>query len=332
MTALLARSADHIFWMARYVERAENLARILDVQETFSRDERGHANWLPIVHLNADSEPFFARYPVATGGAVAHFYILDDQNPNSIVSVVRFARDNARTLRPLISTEMWTQLNVFFNEVRALGAVDVVQPELPRICAFIKEQCQTHTGITEGTFFRDQSWYFYQLGRHIERADQMTRLLDIKYHLLLPSPRDVGSPLDVGQWNSLLRSAAGYHAFRRVQPRGMSPSSVAGFLLLNDAFPRSVRLCVHEIDQILHILRGRYGLRGGVAAMERIDELRASLQSTSIEVILGRGLHEYLDWVQVMLSQVTMDIGVDFFGYERPAAAAASQSQSQSGA
>ncbi len=132
---------------------------------------------------------------------------------------------------------MWVQLNVFYNRLAGLRAMPISSPgNLAALFASIKEACQTHTGITEGTFFRDQGWYFYQIGRYIERADQTTRLLDIKYHLLLPSIADVGSPVDVGQWNALLRSAAGYHAYRRLHAASMTPARVAGFLLLNTGF------------------------------------------------------------------------------------------------
>ena len=183
---LLARYADCIFWLARYIERAENLARILDVNETFSRDSRGGQNWRSIVQLNSDEERFFASHDTASAHNVVNFYVIDGDNPTSIVSAIRCARENARTLRPLISTEMWVQLNVFYNRLAALSAADLAPGNLAALFAMIKEACQTHTGITEGTFFRDQGWYFYQIGRYIERADQTTRLLDIKYHLLLP--------------------------------------------------------------------------------------------------------------------------------------------------
>jgi len=163
---LLARFADCIFWLARYVERAENLARILDVNETFSRDTRGGQNWRSIVQLNSDEKRFFATHPAATAQSVVKFYVIDSANPTSIVSAIRYARENARTLRPLISTEMWVQLNVFYNRLVALGEDDLLPGRLAALFGSIKEACQTHTGITEGTFFRDQGWCFYQLGRY----------------------------------------------------------------------------------------------------------------------------------------------------------------------
>lgn len=323
---LLARYAECIFWMARYMERAENLARILDVQETFARDSRGATNWGPIVQLFADERAFYSRYERATAENVVNFYTLDAENSNSLLSTLRMARENARTLRPWISTEMWTQINVFHNRVMELTPRDIAVPNLSRACTWIKEACQTHTGITDGTFYRDQGWYFYQLGKTLERADQTTRLLDIKYHTLLPSPLEVGSTLDVSQWTTVLRSAAGYHAFRRVYPRGMTPATVAGFMLFNESFPRSVVMCVRQIDALLGRLRSRYTLRLGSEAMERVDELQSALLSRTIDAVIRDGLHEYLDWIQAQLSGVTDEIGRAFFGQE---VAAVSMVQSQ---
>jgi len=312
---LLARYADCIFWLARYVERAENLARILDVNETFSRDSRGGQNWRSILQLNSDEERFIATHGTASEHSVVNFYVIDNDNPTSIVSTIHYARENARTLRPLISTEMWVQLNVFYNRLAELGAADLAPGNLAALLATIKEACQTHTGITEGTFFRDQGWYFYQIGRYIERADQTTRLLDIKYHLLLPRISDVGSPTDVSQWNALLRSAAGYHAYRRLHGASTSPARVAGFLLLNQAFPRSVHHCMREVGRLLSEVKSRYALRHGNDAAEELDRLQTLLGSLDISTILGRGLHEFLDSIQRQLIAVTRELSIAFFGY-----------------
>ncbi len=312
---LLSRSADALFWLARYMERAENLARILDVNETFSRDRAGARNWLSVVQLNADNAAFFVRHRIADPAAVIGFYVTDVSNPTSIASSVRAARENARTLRPLISTEMWVQLNVFHNRLAGLRAAELAPGRLAPLLSEIKEACQTHTGITEGTFYRDQGWYFYQLGRYIERADQTTRLVDVKYHVLLPGADEVGSPVDDSQWNALLRSAAGYHAYRRLHPRGITPGQVAGFLLLNRRFPRSVYLCVREAELLLSELTARYGLRNGNAAAERLDGLRALLSGVTIEDVLVRGLHEFMDLVQQRLGLLAAELGTGFFGY-----------------
>lgn len=307
MTELLARNADCILWLARYMERAENLARILGVAETFARDRTGR-NWLAVVQINADEELFFARHRVADARTVPHFYVLDTDNPNSIISSIKAARENARTLRPLISIEMWRQINRMNSWMAGLSANAVMPANLAALCEEIKEACQLHMGITEGTFYRDQAHYFYHLGKAIERADQTTRLLDIKYHTLLPRPEDVGSALDISHWNALLKAVAGYQASRRVLAGRISPSSVAAFLLFSDSFPRSVSLCVRQMDWLLTQLRTRYHLRGGSKALELLDELRAALSEQTIEQVIDHGLHEFIDWVQSQLNLIFAEI------------------------
>lgn len=305
--------------MARYIERAENLARILDVNETFSRDSRGWQNWRSILELYRDEKRFLDAHEEATAASVLYFYTLDQSNFTSIISSVNQARANARTLRPLISTEMWIQLNIFSNTLKTMPQGDLNEPRLARFCSQVKEACQTHTGITEGTFYRDEGWFFYQIGRSIERADQTTRLLDVKYHLLLPMRETVGSPLDVSHWNAVLRSAAGYHAFRRVHPSGMTSADVAGFLLFHSRFPRSVRACVHDIADRLTQLRSSYRLIGGAGALEELDELCSVLDDITIGQVIGKGMHEFVDWIQLKLIRLHGELGTAYFGYHAPA-------------
>jgi len=310
---LLARYAEALFWLGRYIERAEATARILSVTHTFSQDGTTNLSWHSVVSLNADEERFKEVHPVLTPEAVKSFYLLDAANPSSILSTIRSARENARMLRPILSTEVWAQLNIFYNRMLALRPVDIADNNIVSICNFVRESCQTHAGIAHGTFPRDQGWSFYQLGKYVERADQITRLVDIKYHILLPRLEDVGSPLDISQWQALLRAAAAYHAFRRTHPRGLEPSIVAGFLLLNETFPRSLVHCIQVLDRILSDLRMHYALKGGTGALETFDEMRAALTQRGIDRIIGDGLHEFLDWSQGRLIQVTNSLYTDFY-------------------
>jgi uncharacterized alpha-E superfamily protein len=310
---LLSRSAECLFWLARYMERVENLARILEVTDTFVRHGVDQSGWLSVVQINADEERFLKKHKTATADTVLRFYLTDRENPSSISACLFAARENARTLRPMISTEMWTQINVFYNRAREVMADDARRPDVSQICDFLKEGCQFHTGITEGTFFRDQGWAFYSIGKYLERGDQTSRLVDIKYHTLLPSVRDIGGAQDVNQWHALLRAAAGYHAFRRVYPSGMTPAAVAGFLLLNHSFPRSIVQSVHQIETYLMQLGSGYGLRGANEVLERLDELRAQVMDQSIEQILSRGLHEFLDWVQLQFIGLAASIADSFW-------------------
>ncbi len=311
--ALLSRYAESIVWLARYMERIENLARIIDVTETFTRTSQVENGWRSILQINADEEEYHAARQDVDMQGVAEFYVLDTANPNSIASLINVSRENARTLRPLISTEMWTHINVFHGWVRQLTGDDIRSSRLSALCARLKQECQTHNGIIEGTFYRDQGWYFYMIGKYLERGDQTTRLVDIKYHTLLPPEAGIGSPVDISQWSAVLRAAAAYHAYRRVMPRSLTAPAVAGFLLLNNAFPRSLVLTLRQVYGSLSQLRTDYGLRQGGHALERLEELRAALGDQTIEQIILRGLHEFLDWVQVELRHIQNDVADAFW-------------------
>jgi uncharacterized alpha-E superfamily protein len=311
---LLARYAECVFWMARFVERAENLARIIEVHETYARDRGGTRDWYSIVQLNADEEAFEEKHSAVNARNIIRFYLTDRDNPTSILNTIRNARENARTLRPLVSTEMWVQLNIFYNRLLAIDERELAPGSLSPLLSEIKEACQTFTGISEGTFYRDQAWHFYRLGRYIERADQTTRLLDSKYYVLL-SDTNVQNMVNTGQWLALLRAASGYHAFRLLHQSDLTPWRVAAFLLFNQSFPRSVFLCVREVDAAVTGLKSRYYLRGGNDVAEGLDQLRSILGTRSIDEVLAGGLHEFIDFIQRYLIAITDRLGAAFFGH-----------------
>ena len=316
MGSLLARFAENGFWIARYLERAENLARILDVNETFARDSDGTQEWLPIVQLYDDEERFFKTNKEATANAVIYFYILDRDNPSSVISLLRVARENAREIRHLISTEMWLQINVFYNRISSQSPRQLTLMKLSGLCSTIKLDCQLHTGIVEGTLYRDQLWHFYQLGQAIERADMSTRVLDIKYHRLLPSVEAVGSSVDISEWNALLRSIAGYHAYRRIHPKGMELKNIAGFLLFERNFPRSVAACVDLIQLHLDALRALEGLRHTEMPMKTIAALFGICRTYDTLSVINEGMHEFLERTQSLLIDFTDELGQTFFGHQ----------------
>jgi len=323
---LLARYAESVMWMARYIERIENLARLLDVTKTFASGAGDEAAWIAILRINGDVEAFYKKHRDANGHTVAHFYLLDRDNTTSVPATLHWARENARTLRALISTEMWQQMNVFYQQVLALKEEDILAANLSRLCTFLKEGCQAHTGITEGTFYRDQSWCFYTVGRHLERADQTTRLLDIKFGRVIDTAAD--QAVDAGEWNSLLRAVGGYHAFRRTHPYGFLPRDIAHFLLHDGAFPRSVGLNLSQVDWVLSQLRARYGLRGILPALERVDTLRGRLSSQNMVDLLRRGISPFLDWMQKELGLLHGDLVTNIFAAEHAPAKTQTQAQS----
>lgn len=312
MSSLLSRFAEASFWLARYAQRAENLARILDVNETFARDQRGESDWLPILRLHHDEERFLERYEKVEPTDVVRFYLVDEENPNSIRCAIGAARENARSIRHLISLETWTQLNVFYNWVGGLNRRNVKLSDLSRLCGQIKEGCQLHFGIANGTLYRDQIYSFYRLGTLLELCDQTTRLVDIKYHALLPHTQDVGTPIDVAQWNALLRSASAYHGYRRVYPQQMTPVTVAGFILLNPRFPRSIAHCVDGIRASIAELLSNEELRHVSFAPPALEAL-ARLAAYAPEELIRFGLHEYLDQVQFQLNEFGEAVDDTFF-------------------
>ena len=304
---LIARHAESTLWLARYMERIENMARILDVANSFARDADDTRNWLSIPRINGDLTAFYKKHSEATQHSVGAFYLLDEDNPTSVQSFIASARENARTLRALISTEMWLQINVFHGRIRQLNAVAISPDHFTAVCNMLKDGAQSHTGITEGTLYRDQAWHFYMVGRYLERADQTTRLLDTRLHSLAPQSDVVETDIDAGQWNALLRAAAGYHAYRREHPAGYDARKVACFLLANTAFPRSVGLNLAQVEWHLTQLRARYLLRMS-AALERLDALNGMMTYENVAELAGRRLSPFLDYVQLEIGGLHQDI------------------------
>ncbi len=310
MASLLARFASNVFWLGRYMERAENVARILDIHETYAHGSASVADWQRVLELYADSERFFERYDEVSAGNVLNFYVIDRENPSSIAAAVRLARENARALRHLISTEMWIDLNMFHNAMAALTQRDLRLNNVARLCGEIKEACQTFEGIAEGTFLRSEPWCFYQMGKYLERADQSTRVLDIGFSRVADANIEA---LDAIHWNVLLRSVAGYHAFRGRYPSGPEPRNVAMFLLYDEEFPRSVRLCIDLLSDRLAELEARHGHRRHAPVEEARRALAFRLETGPGGRISGARIHKYLDEMQIALGRLSAAIAEHYF-------------------
>lgn len=310
MDNLIARFADNIFWLGRYMERAENVARILDINETYARENEEGPDWQRVLVLYADTDAFLARYAVVDAASVVAFYINDRDNPSSIASVIFQARENARSVRHLISTEMWTHLNISHNRMLELTPRALQLGNLSRLCSEIKESCQTFEGIAEGTFLRGERWCFYQMGKYIERADQTTRILDMGF---ARAGEDLGAAMEAVHWNVLLRSVAGYHAYRSRHPAGSRPRDVAIFLLYDREFPRAVGLCVERLSTRLIELETLHGHR-------RHDSVEAARRALVFALDTGPGgqitrqrLHKFLDELQILLGGVSSAIATTYF-------------------
>ena len=244
---MLSRVADSLYWINRYIERAENISRFVEVSEAMALDcPPGSAEpWLPLIDASGDREQFDSLYPQGRPEDVIQFLVREPENPNCVVNCMEIARENARQIRDVITTEMWEQLNGTYWSLQE--PVFWEQPPQEQLRE-IRRACQLFYGITDATLSRDLSWQFSRLGRLLERADKTTRILDVKYFLLLPSSEDVGGVLDELQWIAMLRTAGAYQMFRQSQQQGISPKAVASFLLLNPIFPRSVIYCLERIN------------------------------------------------------------------------------------
>jgi uncharacterized alpha-E superfamily protein len=252
--------------------------------------------WLPLIEANGDRELFDKLHPAGSPADVVTFLVRNEENPNSIIQCIAIARENARQIREVITTEMWEQLNDIYLTLPE-NETFWHQPGQEQL-RDIRRACQLFYGITDATLSRDLSWQFSRLGRLLERADKTSRILDVKYFLLLPSPDEVGGVLDELQWISLLRSAGAYQMFRQSRQQAIEPKAVAAFLLLNPIFPRSVRYCLERINETLKIVKGE-SVPGAPDELECLSGLTLARWSyTSIDALIAGGLHEAIDELQ----------------------------------
>jgi len=319
---MLSRVADSIYWMSRYLERAENTARMLDVNVLLQLDLPGHSaeQWGPMVMVTGDDAEFRERYGEPTRNNVFDFLVFDAESPNSILSCVAAARENARTVREILSSEVWEEINRFHLALREPGAREQADQEAHEFFQEIKRASHLIVGTTTETMPHGEAWHFGRIGRFLERADKTSRILDVKYFLLLPSADDVGKPVDDLQWSALLRSASALEAYRKVFGR-VSARSVADFLLLDREFPRSVHRCVSAAQDSLHAITGTPDRRFANPAERSLGRLAADLDYTDVSEVIAEGLHEFVDELQARLNTVGDDITRTFFAHDDPPAA-----------
>ncbi len=313
---MLSRVADSIYWMARYIERAENVARFIHVNLNLALELGPELEqWAPLIYTTGDEQVFYQRYPVASREAVVQFLTLDEENPNSILACLRAARENARTVRDIISSEMWEELNKFYLMVREAAKNTTAVDSPFEFYGQVKSHGAMLEGLAESTMSRGEAWHFRRLGRLIERAEKTSRILDVKYYLLLPTLGDVGTPLDITQWTALLKSASALEMYRKRHGR-ITPEEVAEFLILDRDFPRSMHFCLIRAEQSLAAITGGGPTTLRSPAEQRLGRLRAELDYASIREIIGGGLHEFIDAFQVKLNAVGAAIFETFFALQ----------------
>lgn len=311
---MLSRVANSIYWMSRYVERAENVARFISVNLNLSLDMPGEAGqqWRPLVITTGDEKCFDKHHDFTSRDNVIDFLTFDRRNPNSILSCLRSARENARSVREIISAEMWGHLNKFYLMIRDTGGIAAVLDDPHTFYDQVSVLGQQFLGVTDATMTHGEAWHFCRLARAIERADKTSRILDVKYFILLPKASDVGTPYDDIQWLALLRSASGLEMYRQRHGR-ISPVSIVDFLVLDQEFPRAVLFCLTQAKDSLHAISGSPSGSFGNLPEQKLGQLQSELAYTRAEEVIAGGLHEFVDRLQKQLNSVGNAVHETFF-------------------
>lgn len=291
---MLGRAADQLYWMSRYIERAENTARLLEISQRMSLlphvAKKGASEWQALLEIVGNIDDYVERYGEITPAKVTAYLTLDRKNASSIWSAIRAARDNANAQRVSITSEMWESLNATWLEIQDLTPAGLAHRGQRNFFDWMKERSHLFRGITFGTMLRDEAYNFLRLGTFVERADNVARILDVKYHVLLPASTEVGGAVDHFQWGALLRSVSGFRAYHRVYHDVITPLRVTELLILNAAMPRSLHACLDASSGILNAISGDRPTE----ANRLCGELHALLHFGKIDEIYSHGLHEFL--------------------------------------
>ena len=300
---MLSRTANELYWMARHIERAENTARLLDVTYRtsllpYEPQEPGLAwaqPWAVPLISTGGATAFYQNYPQLTAENVIRFMVLDAGNPSSIYCCLRAARESARSVRGAITSEMYEDLNSAWIEMRGHDYQRLQVTGVSNFLEWVKMRSHLFRGVTFGTMLRDEAYHFIRLGTHLERSDNTARILDTKYHILLPSAADVGGAVDYYQWASLLQSVSGFESYRKIYSDVISPRRVAELLVLRDDMPRSLHSCFNMIEDTLENLCDEHSTE----IRRQGGEIHARLHFGRTDDIIRFGLHEYLmDFVE----------------------------------
>jgi len=296
--------------MARYMERAENVARLLEVNLHLQLDLPLEGNqWQPVIDTCGEAVAFKKKYGEATQETVVAFLAQDRDYSNSIVSCLFAARENARSVRETISSEMWEHVNGVYLRLRQeyAGPPEDLSPEVFRDLRLSGHMFQ---GITDATMSHNEAWHFVRLGRQMERADKTSRLLDVKYFMLLPTATDVGTPYDDLMWSAVLKSVSGFEMYRQTQGQ-ISPREVVNFLVLDPDFPRSIRHSIARAYDSLQTIT--QGAESPCDSCILLRDLRRELDEMDIDAMIRSGLHEFLDNLQLRMNAIGAGLQRDFF-------------------
>jgi uncharacterized alpha-E superfamily protein len=306
---MLSRVADSLYWMSRYAERAENIARILDVNLQLMLDlpklspAEMKALWEPVLHSTGDGEDFYNHHKEANSETVIEFLTLNPKNPNSIVNCLTTARENARHVREQISLEMWEEINRTYLGMKSQTLKKIVRQGPYEFFTQVKNASHLFQGITDGTMTHGEDWDFIQVGKYLERADMTTRILDANDEIFIKQPAHTQTSGTL-QWSAILRSCSSHDAYRKFYVAQVEPDKVVEFLILNEFFPRSIRFCVQALNDALRRISGCKEEHFTNLAEKLAGRLVAELNYSALEDIKTVGMHKYMDELQIKLNAI----------------------------
>ncbi|MDP8305388.1 MAG: alpha-E domain-containing protein [Candidatus Chlorobium antarcticum] len=324
---MLSRVAESLFWMSRYVERAENTARFFDVNFNLLLDlnritpTENPDCWIALILVAGNREKFESLYGEYSAESVTDYLVFNRSNSNSIISCIGLARENARSIIESISSEMWEQINNLYHLLQTMRPENV-QNDPFRFYREIKNASHLFQGITDNTMARSQGWDFIQVAKYLERADNITRLIDVKYHILAPNTSNKADVLscsvDIIQWMAVLKSCSALEAFKKVHLSRIQPENILEFLILDKTFPRSIHFSIGAAKESLWRLSGNSTQKNLSDSDRLVGKMEAELSYTTVEDIIERGLHEYLDEIKIRLKKAGEQLHLVYFAYHTP--------------
>ncbi|HQT81251.1 MAG: hypothetical protein B7Z60_00470 [Ferrovum sp. 37-45-19] len=312
---MLSRTAENLYWMARHIERAENTARLLDatyhslLMPGHNQESPNAPSWeVPLISMGL-IEHFYELFTQLTPENILQYLVTSSDNQSSIFSSLAAARENARTVRGAITSEMWESINSTWLEFKDMSDLQLNPSQVGKLFDRVKRRSHVFRGVTVGTALHDEAYHFIRLGSFMERADNTARILDVKYHILLPTIDDIGGAVDYYQWGALLKSVSAFEAYRKIYRDVIDAQKVAELLILRMNMPRSLHACLDEIDGILNIMI----TLNNYEARRLSGEIHAKLHYGQIKTIIKRGLHEYLSEFINDMALLSTEINRSFF-------------------
>ncbi len=307
---MLSSTAKNLYWMGRYLQRAENTVRLLEATYRMSLQSPSGDEWRSVPVIYGRAEDFTAQYPSATLTDLVVYMIFDERNPSSVFNAIQAARNNARAERNNLTTDVWENVNGLWLDLAQVAAQNRAALDLRGVLEMVKRQTITVWGAANSTLMRDDAFNFLSLGNYIERADNTARILDVKYHILLPTGEPVGGTLDYYHWSEILACIGAFRTYRRVYSNRIEPRRVAELMILHPGVPRSLHFCLRQVEDNLSYLSDAYGLRG--EANRLAGEITAQLRYGRIDSIFEAGLHEFLTEFVDRTGRLSTEIGRQF--------------------